>query len=69
MNMSKMSDALELLNQLTDTGMDYPDAEWRVLEKFGIDQTELKDLYDAQFEDKRLTVESLDQHAIFMGWK
>jgi hypothetical protein len=43
-----IEDALVELNRLIDLGVEYPDAQWKVCERFGVDGDKLQVAYDTQ---------------------
>jgi len=38
--------ALDYLNELIEDGMEFPDATWKVIQRFDMSVQELKELYD-----------------------
>lgn len=43
-----LDQALEYLNQLVAGGVEYPDAEWKAVRRFGVSQDALAEAYDTQ---------------------
>ncbi|MFK7941828.1 MAG: hypothetical protein AB8B85_02760 [Paracoccaceae bacterium] len=41
-----MMSAYEYLIEMIDQGVEYPDAEWRAVSRFGVDVAALAELYD-----------------------
>ena len=44
-----MQTALAYLNELIESGIDYPDAEYRAAKRFSISADDLREAYDLQF--------------------
>lgn len=51
-NRTKLDAALHYLLQLITAGIEYPDAEWRASQKFGVPSTNLRDAYDEHCANK-----------------
>lgn len=45
--MNKLDKAFEYMNSLIDSGVEYPDAEWKACLKFSVLAEDLTEMYDA----------------------